>query len=312
MTTASKPPSPHILLARRAVLHGLGATLGAASLGALAGCGGSDTTGGQTGGAGGQGASGGAGGSGAGGGGAGGSGGAGGATTSSTSSVTGSGWATGGTGSMSGDYPDPFTESPGPVCALICSTTLGPCFTEAPDRKDISEGYPGLPVRLALLVVDDACNPVPGATVDVWHTRNTGVYSSEETPSACHFNDADAMAHEFFRGWQTTDDAGRVDFDTCYPGWYGGRCIHLHFTVRVGGQAHVTSQLFFSDQLNAQIFAEHPEYAEFGQPDTTNQEDGIYPGSEYELSTEKQADGALLAWKVIVIRSSLATPLCMG
>ncbi len=231
-------------------------------------------------------------------------------SSSSTTGTTSAEWATGGTASLAEDYPDPFASDPGPVCALLCATTLGPCYTETIDRKDISEGYPGLPVRLAFLVVDDDCKPVPGATVDIWHTRNTGIYSGADTPTLCTSNDADAITHKYFRGVQTADANGRVDFDTCFPGWYGGRCIHIHFTVRVGGQSYVTSQLFFPDFLNAQIFAQHPEYKEFGQPDTTNQSDGIYPGTDYELSAEKQADGALLAWKVLVVRSSLGTPLC--
>jgi len=161
-----------------------------------------------------------------------------------------------------------------------------------------------------LLVVDEACNPVEGADVDIWHTGNSGHYSGPDASDFCTGADPDAKAHQYFRGVQTTDAKGRVDFDTCYPGWYPGRSIHIHFTVRVANQAHVTSQLFFPDTLTAQVFAEHPDYDQFGQPNTTNAQDGIYAGNEYELSTALQPDGALLAWKVLVIRSSLAAPLC--
>jgi hypothetical protein len=80
--------------------------------------------------------------------------------------------------------------------------------------------------------------------------------------------------------------------------------------VRVGGEEYVTSQLFFPEELTAELFAGHPDYAALGQPDTTNASDSIYGGEEYLLSTEKQADGSLLAWKTLVIRSSLADELC--
>lgn len=314
MSTDDQARRTHPTVTRRDVLHGIGAALSAVPLGALAGCGDTGATSGTagagaggeaTGGTGGAGNTGGAGGAGAGNTGGSGAGGTGGSTNTG-------GFASGGTASMSGDYPDPFTGDLGTTCALMCKLTLGPCYAQTALRKDISEGYPGLPVRLAFLVVDDACEPVEGASVDIWHTRNSGLYSGPDAIDFCTTGDADAKTHQYFRGVQTTDAKGRVDFDTCYPGWYPGRAIHIHFTVRVGAQEYVTSQVFFPDDLTAQVFAEHPEYKEFGQPDRTNETDGIYGGKEYEVSTELQPDGALLAWKVLVIRSSLADPLCSG
>lgn len=219
------------------------------------------------------------------------------------------GWATGGTGSMTGEYDDPFPNGPGKECSLICSTTMGPCYAMTVDRKDISEGYPGLPVRLALLVVDDACEPVANATVDIWHTSNRGLYSGSDAIDFCTTGDEDARTHRFMRGVQTTDADGRVDFDTCFPGWYPGRAIHIHFTIKVGDAEYVTSQLFFPESINQEIFAVHPEYEEFGAPDTPNGEDGIYAAAN-EVLVSKLPDNAMMAKKVIVIRSNLADPLC--
>jgi hypothetical protein len=193
---------------------------------------------------------------------------------------------------------------------MTCALMLGPCYAETIERRDISEGYPGLPVRLALRVVDESCEPVEGASVDIWHTRNAGLYSGNDAVDMCTFDDADAESHRYFRGVQTTGADGRVDFDTCYPGWYQGRAVHIHFTLSVGGQEYVTSQLFFPEDLTAQLFAEHADYKEFGQPDTSNSTDSIYAGDGALLSTALQPDGALLAWKVLVIRSSLEETLC--
>lgn len=226
-------------------------------------------------------------------------------------------WASGGTASMTAKdcYPDPFAAGV-TACALLCETTEGPCTADTLERQDVSEGLGGLPVRLALKIVTaDTCEPVADAFVEIWHTQRTGVYSGQ-TPSGmmCYGDDPDAVNYLYFRGSQTTDAQGRVDFDTCYPGWYSGRTVHIHFRVIVGGTEHLTSQLFFDDALSQEIFASHPEYAEFGQPDTTNATDNIIGGESdqtpYVLDTARMADGAMLASKVIAIRSSTDEALC--
>ncbi|PCC69696.1 Dioxygenase [Nannocystis exedens] len=226
-------------------------------------------------------------------------------------------WATGGTAAMTMKhcYPDPFAGGV-TECALMCETTAGPCTADAIERQDVSEGWSGLPVRLALrIVAADTCEPLANAKVEIWHTQRTGVYSGV-TPSGafCYGDDPDAENHLYFRGTQTTGSDGRVDFDTCFPGWYGGRAIHIHFRVYLDDALYATSQLFFSDDLNAEIFADHPEYSEFGQPDTTNETDNIIGGEDdktnYLLTVARMPDGAMLASKVIAIRASLDQPSC--
>jgi protocatechuate 3,4-dioxygenase beta subunit len=239
-------------------------------------------------------------------------------SSSSTTATTGdcppvAGWATGGTAAMCGVYPDPFERGPGNACELLCSATLGPCYDETFDRKDISEGANGLPMRMAFLVVDESCTPIEGAEVDVWHTSATGFYSGEEASPGCTLGDPEALAGHWFRGIQTTDANGRVDFDSCFPGWYAGRTIHIHLTVRVGGVEYVTSQLYWDDVLCDEIIASEPIYSDRGPRDRTNATDGIFPqgsGTAYLFETAHMDDGAMLAWKTLVIRSSLADPLC--
>lgn len=224
------------------------------------------------------------------------------------------GWATGGTAAMCGNYPDPFADGIGNTCALLCSATLGPCYTQTQVRRDISEGALGLPVRMAFLVVDEDCNPVADAEVDVWHTSADGFYSGEEVSPTCTLNDPEARAGYWMRGVQSTDRNGRADFDTCFPGWYSGRCIHIHLTLRVGGTAYVTSQLVFADTLCDEIIAEQPIYSDRGPRDTTNTSDGIMSQADdlaaYTFETERMSDGAMLAWKALVIRSDTGAPLC--
>lgn len=222
-------------------------------------------------------------------------------------------WATGGTAAMSGDYENPFSAGLGSTCSLLCAATLGPCYAQTLMRKDISEGQSGLPVRLAFLVVDETCKPVPGATVDIWHTSPAGLYSGEDASDMCTFGDAQARAGRWFRGVQTSDDDGRVDFDSCFPGWYSGRTIHIHFTVRVGQTEYLTSQLFFDDSLCDEIVASEPLYDSRGARDTKNSNDNVIGGaavSDYLFQTKRMDDGAMLAWKTLVVRSATSQSLC--
>lgn len=212
-------------------------------------------------------------------------------------------WATGGTAAMAGNYADPFPLTAA-TCVVLTAVTEGPC-TEAADqvRKDVSEGYGGLPMRLALRIVDASCNPVAGAKVKIWHTQRTGSYSGN-TPNngMCLKDSADANKH-YFRGVQTTDANGRVDFDSCFPGWYRGRAIHIHFTVTANGKAF-TSQLVFEQALIQSIFASHVDYASFGQPDTPNATDNIVGNgnlASFTLATSRLSDGAMMAAKEIQV-----------
>ena len=230
-----------------------------------------------------------------------------GTTTDPEGTTTGSAteWASGGTKSMTGasSYPDPFA-TPATACVLAVSATEGPC-TEAADqvRKDISEGYTGLPMRLALRVVDSSCKPIAGAKVKVWHTQISGSYSGDTPNNQMCLKDRADSAKHYFRGAQTTDENGRVDFDSCFPGWYRGRAVHIHFTVSLGGRSF-TSQLVFDQDLVNEIFTNHAEYKGYGLPDTTNSTDNIVGRGDlagYTLKTARMSDGAMLASKDLVV-----------
>lgn len=218
-------------------------------------------------------------------------------------------WASGGTAAMvdKANYPDPFTTA-AMACALVATTTEGPCTTETSlDREDVSEGWDGLPVRLGLKVVDTSCSPLAGALVKIWHTNHEGSYSGQTPNNGMCLGDQGYSATDFFRGAQTADADGVVWFDTCYPGWYRGRAVHIHFQVFVDGRSTRVSQIFFPEDVTAQIFAEHPTYSGYGQPDTVFANDNIIGRiAEAEwptlvLDVARMADGAMLASKVLTV-----------
>ena len=217
-------------------------------------------------------------------------------------------WALGGTAMLAGkDYGNPFANGVGPTCVVFPDSTLGPCHAITLDRQDISEGQPGLPTRLEFLLVDGACNPLPNATLEVWHCSVDGYYSGNDVIPFCTSNNPGAIAARYFRGIRTADANGRVTFDTCFPGWYPGRTVHIHFTVVHNGVATKTSQVFFEDALKADVQANHPTYVPRGAEDTSNTTDGVIrqaglPIQDVAMATARQADGALLAWKAIVVR----------
>jgi len=178
------------------------------------------------------------------------------------------------------------TATAAPVsCVLTPEETEGPYFVdERLNRSDITsdptsgEVKEGVPLRLALTVssVDsDTCTALAGAVVDMWHCDALGVYSDVSGGAG----QADTTGQKFLRGYQVTDDAGEVEFQTIYPGWYSGRTVHIHFKVRIEPDSatgfQFTSQLFFDESITNAVIAQAP-YSEKGEPDTRNATDNIF------------------------------------
>ena len=79
----------------------------------------------------------------------------------------------------------------------------------------------------------------------------------------------------FLRGIQTADSAGRVRFESIFPGWYRGRTPHIHMKVFVGGDEVHTGQVFFRAAVQRAVYRQGV-YASRGQADTSNASDNIY------------------------------------
>ena len=170
---------------------------------------------------------------------------------------------------------DAVDEAAASTCVMTPAKTVGPYFVdEKLNRSDVREDQVGIPLTLTMYVfdADDDCKPVQGATVDIWHCNNNGLYSDEAANST--------SGQKWLRGYQTTDAAGKVTFITNYPGWYSGRAVHIHYKVRVYDGAtetlEFTSQLFFTDAQNAQVLADSRYSAHGATPDTTDGTDNIY------------------------------------
>ncbi len=158
------------------------------------------------------------------------------------------------------------------ICAMAPAQGAGPFPTiEQLDRQDITEGYPGHPLRLGIRVVDGSCQPVAGARVEIWHTDATGDYSAYEDDGS---GKDEGPGSTFLRGFQVAGDDGIVEFQTIYPGWYEGRAVHIHAIASVDGREVLTTQLYFDEDYTDAVHSTG-EYAQFGPPDTGWDDDGI-------------------------------------
>lgn len=183
-------------------------------------------------------------------------------------------------------------------CVVRPEQTEGPFFVEeALNRSDIrsdprtGEVKAGVPLRITLSVSQwgsARCGPLQGAQVDVWHADATGRYSDGRGFGWSTFG------QQFLRGYQLTDGAGNARFLTIFPGWYGGRAVHLHFKIR-SAQASAsryafTSQLYFDDALTEHVFAMEP-YASRGPRWMRNDDDAIFRDGGKQLWLFRKSSG---------------------
>ncbi|MEU0407841.1 intradiol ring-cleavage dioxygenase [Streptomyces griseorubiginosus] len=201
---------------------------------------------------------------------------------------------------------------------LTSETTEGPYYIDADKiRQDITEDKEGIPLTLQLKVIDsETCKPVADAAVDIWHCDALGIYSgyedsstggggtaptdapsgtpTGEPPSGAPTGGTGGVHQEptdderYLRGTWRTDRQGRVTFRTIFPGWYRGRCVHIHTKVHVdgtwtdagyeGGHTCHTGQFFF-DEESVLASAEVEPYSTSTTERTTLTEDTIYDQS---------------------------------
>jgi protocatechuate 3,4-dioxygenase beta subunit len=98
-------------------------------------------------------------------------------------------------------------------------------------RSDIRSSFgsstntaPGVPLTLTLNVVNsnNACSPLIGYAVYIWHCTRDGNYS---------LYSSSVLNENYLRGVQVSDSNGQITFQTIFPGCYSGRYPHIHFEV---------------------------------------------------------------------------------
>lgn len=241
-----------------------------------------------------------------------------GATSTTAGAVTSGEWASGGTDLISVAYPADTIFDTVTACqiGLTDATTEGPCYYQSDTGEDISVGLTGLPMQLCLQLINEDCEPLSNYTIEAWHCDTRGIYSGDTSESAdaarfagdfCTGGDAEAEAATYYRGQLTTDASGRVNFKSCFPGWYAGRTLHIHFAVSDSeGTNRVISQFCFPDEFTEDICTTHELYSDRGVQDTplSGGTDTVFPASDFGgfmMTTEQNSDGTMLAYAVIQI-----------
>ncbi|MFJ1651846.1 intradiol ring-cleavage dioxygenase [Streptomyces sp. NPDC088337] len=206
-------------------------------------------------------------------------------------------------------------------CYMLTSELVeGPYYIDADKlRRDVTEDQDGIPLTLTLKVIDaESCRPLRNAAVDIWHCNAVGVYSGygdsgnggggpaptgpppsgmptgeppTDGPGQGGGHQEPTDDERFLRGTWHTDRNGQVAFRTVFPGWYQGRCVHIHVKVHVdgkwtdsgyeGGRTCHTGQLFF-DEDSVSLTESVEPYSTNTVTRTTLDEDGIYPGNGHE------------------------------
>lgn len=171
----------------------------------------------------------------------------------------------------------------------VAEVTEGPYFVdELLNRSDIrvdpTDGtvQSGLLMLLSVTVstldtTTGKTTPLPNAYVDIWHCNAQGLYSDESSEGT--------SGKKFLRGYQVSSAQGKVAFRTIYPGWYSGRCPHIHCKVRefAGSTTsfELNTQFFMDEQFSQLVYTDsNLPYASKGLPDQSHANDQVYTGTQ--------------------------------
>jgi protocatechuate 3,4-dioxygenase beta subunit len=194
---------------------------------------------------------------------------------------------------------------PNNSCAPTTRLTRGPYLVPgSAQRSDIREDRMGVPLKLDLTVVDDFwCRPASEFVIEIWHCDAEGFYSGVDNivfdPATLLATDRalDMKDHTFLRGHQVTDERGRVEFTTIYPGWYMPRVAHIHVRLmwRDVEWTALDTQLFLPADVERAVYQTEP-YAARGPNPIEIERDGVLKGNKDVLKDlmvqlEKDGDG---------------------
>jgi protocatechuate 3,4-dioxygenase beta subunit len=230
------------------------------------------------------------------------------------------------------DASIPVNRGPASFSRLSPELTEGPFYIDLEQiRRDITEGKPGVPLRLRIMVMQVTSGaPIPGAAVDIWHCDAQGVYSGFNNPlrppptlgdngmppppprgfpptGQVRFGPGPMggrkpdNAQTFLRGVQLTDATGRAEIDTIVPGWYPGRAAHIHVRVHNGGfvangryrKGHInhTGQIFMAESFTDRIY-QLPAYIKHSGKPVALEQDEIFRQSGQQLARITPVDSA--------------------
>lgn len=154
------------------------------------------------------------------------------------------------------DDPTVSTTGTSGDCTITNSETAGPFPTKSPstlERVDIRADRTGvdLDVEITIQNLNNNCQVIEGAIVDIWHCDKDGYYSEYGGTS---MQSIDYTAVHFLRGRQITNAEGKVAFTTIFPGWYQSRATHIHVHIYdSSGKSLLVTQIAFPEGNNSAV-----------------------------------------------------------
>ena len=102
------------------------------------------------------------------------------------------------------------------------------------------------------MFANDCVAPLPGTIIDVWQSSQAGCYSVlENCPDEDPFN---------LRGQFLAEAGGAYSFESVMPGYYPGRCLHIHYRIAPTSGPVLVTQLYFAGdpRIPSDPFASQP------------------------------------------------------
>lgn len=189
-------------------------------------------------------------------------------------------------------------------CSQSPTETKGPFPIKTPAelvKASIIGDREGLALLINIVVQsrENACAPLEGVYVDVWHCDADGNYSEY---GGTNFQTTNYTNAHFLRGRQTTDANGTVSFLSIFPGWYSGRAPHIHVEIlNAAGSSLLVTQIAFPEDVSEKVYASE-QYK--GSADTSNKADNVFSDSLEEnmadTITGNNTDGYTLSKTIVV------------
>ena len=144
-------------------------------------------------------------------------------------------------------WPNPVIQNPSFACALTEGNPQGPYYIAgAPYKEKLGEALEGQKIIISGQVLNQNCDPIPEAIIDVWHTDSNGNY---------YFQDFT------LRGKIKADENGQYKLETRFPGKYSEaglmRPAHIHVKVSAPNLSSHTTQLYFEGDEHLDFFVKH-------------------------------------------------------
>jgi len=141
-------------------------------------------------------------------------------------------------------WPNPVIQNPSFACTLTEGSPQGPYYIAgAPYKERLGQALDGQPLLISGQILNQNCDVIPEATIDVWQTDSNGNYNFEDFT---------------LRGKIKADEHGQYSLETIFPGKYSvagvTRPAHIHVKISAPGLSSHTTQLYFEGDEHHDFF----------------------------------------------------------